>query len=46
MTEGQKCLDEEKWEEAVHLYGEAELMDSWKDVHGGQILASLAYVFA
>lgn len=46
LTEGQKCLDESKWNEAEQLYNEADTLDKWRDLYGGTIYASLAYVYA
>ena len=46
IEEGQKFLDEHKWRDAVDLFSEAENLDKWKDLYGGQIYASLAYAFA
>jgi uncharacterized protein HemY len=46
IAEGQGCLDNEKWQEAADLFTEAEQLEKWRDLYGGQIYASLAYAFA
>ena len=44
IKEGQRCLDEKRYDEALFLYGEAMLMDKWKPLYGGSLLANLAYI--
>ena len=46
IKEGQKCISEGKWQEAEHLFSEADHLDKWKDIYGGQIYSSLAISYA
>jgi thioredoxin-like negative regulator of GroEL len=41
ISEGQRCMDEGRWHESTQLFSEAEQLDKWRDLYGGQIFASL-----
>jgi hypothetical protein len=44
IKEGQRCLDQQNLDDALHLFGEAMAMDKWKPLYGSSILSSLAYI--
>ena len=43
LEEGKNCINQGKYDDAIYLYGEASLMEKWKDTYGRVITANLAY---
>ena len=46
IKEGDKCIKEKKYTEAIDLYKKADTFERWKELYGGNIYASLAFCFA
>lgn len=46
LKEGETCIDEKKWREAIELIGEAEGLTRWIEIYGSQIYSSLALAYS
>ncbi len=44
IKEGNKCIEDKKLDDAMHLFEEAHSLEKWKDIYGPLILANLAYI--
>ena len=44
IKEGKSCLDENNYEDALYLFGEANQMNQWRNIYGSTIISNLAYI--
>ena len=46
ISEGQRCIEENKLQDALQLFEEANQLEKWRDIYGTVVLANLAYICA
>lgn len=46
IEQGHRCLEENKLQDALTLFEEANQLEKWRDVYGTLVLANLAYICA
>ena len=44
IKEGSRCIDEAKYDDALQLFEEANVLEKWRDIYGPLVLANLAYI--